>query len=470
MDPLLLSLLAGELRVQWAGAFVQQAWQDLAGRVVLRLRRAGPEAASSFLLLSPLPEAQGLGLVAERPAVPPRPPALAAYLRAHLVGGRLESCTCVPPERVVELVFRGRQGPLRLMLEATGRRGNLAVVDTGGRVRAAWRWEPADTHPLRPLVPGGPYAPPPRRSAPAEAEAPGETGVADSRASLPVAGRALVQAAGRQSACVAAAEAEARARRERRRLEGRAEKIRGDLSRLPSSSDLRRRADALAAGLSGVCKGDSAARVADPFGGGEVLTIELDVTRSPGENLNRLYERARKAERGRQVLEERLRVTLEEIEGGGELQALEPARHDASARSDVGPYRRFRAFNGWPIWAGRNGRENDRLVREARAWDLWFHARESPGAHVLLRLPGKEARVPEAAVAEAAGVAAFYSRRCAESLVDVMVVEAGRLRKPKGASPGQVLVSGERTVRVRPRVCDPASRPGLVQPARGRKG
>jgi predicted ribosome quality control (RQC) complex YloA/Tae2 family protein len=463
VDAFLLAHLARELAEEWAGAWVQQAWQDLSGRVVLRLYRSHPSAETAFLLLSPLPEAQGLGILSERPAVPPRPPALAAYLRAHLVGGRLETSDCPPVDRVVDLGFRTREGTLRVVLEATGRRGNLAVIDAGGCVRAAWRWESAETHPARPLAPGGPYAPPPVRSRPAPAGA-----ASSGPGSLRDAGRWLAETAAKETVEAETVDREARLRRLRRRLEVRAEKIRADLARLADPVDLRRQADALAAGLAGVRKGDAEARVPDPFDPEATLTIALDAARGPGENLNRLYDRARKAERARQILEARLGATLEELEvgpGGGAPSG--EGLETAACGVGEGPYRRFRASNGWPLWVGRNGKENERLLREARAWDLWFHARESPGAHVLLRLPGKEARVPEAVAVEAAGLAAFYSRRSGEDWVDVMVIEAGRVRKPKGGSPGQVLVSGERTVRVRPRTGSDGTPAG---DRRGRKG
>ncbi|MBI5014289.1 MAG: DUF814 domain-containing protein [Deltaproteobacteria bacterium] len=444
MDAGLLSRLAGELRDEWAAAWVQQAWQDTSGRVVLRLRRGGEGAETAFLLLSPRPEAQGFGLVAARPAVPPRPPALAAYLRAHVAGGRLESADSPPADRVVELRFRAREATVRVILEATGRRGNLVAVDAEGRARAAWRWEPVETHPLRPLEPGGLYAPPPPRP---------EGGAAPLAlpdvGSLREAGRWLVERTLDGRAHAESADREALVRRGRKRLAVRAEKIRGDLAGLADPAELRRLADALGASLGRVRKGDAEARVADPSDPEATVTVVLDAARSPGENLNRLYEGARKAERARYVLEARLRATLEEIER--EDPGPEAARGGERARVEEGPYRRFLASNGWPLWVGRNGRENDRLLREARPWDLWFHARESAGAHVVLRLPGKEARVPEAAVSEAASLAAFYSRRSGEGQVDVLVVEAGRVRRPKGASPGRVLVSGERVVRVRPR-------------------
>lgn len=86
---------------------------------------------------------------------------------------------------------------------------------------------------------------------------------------------------------------------------------------------------------------------------------------------------------------------------------------------------------------------------------MWLHARDARGAHVLVRLPGREARVPERTLVEAAGLAARHSNRAGEAAAEVMVAEAGRVRKPKGSSPGRVTVSGERTLLVSPGAGNP---------------
>jgi predicted ribosome quality control (RQC) complex YloA/Tae2 family protein len=243
--------------------------------------------------------------------------------------------------------------------------------------------------------------------------------------------------------------AETRRRVEREmRLAKRAQKIREDLEGLPNAAELRRAADSLAAALYTIRKGDALASVPDVASPEQTLRLPLDPSLGPGQNLERFYDRVRKIERAKLAAEARLAETLAELETGGPRREREA---DGTATNRNLPFLRFSAANGWAIWVGRNGRENDRLLKAARPWDLWLHAREAPGAHVLLRLPGRGAKVPEATVLEAAALAAAYSRRAGETAVEVMVVEAERVRKPKGASPGRALVTGERTVRVRPR-------------------
>jgi predicted ribosome quality control (RQC) complex YloA/Tae2 family protein len=81
--------------------------------------------------------------------------------------------------------------------------------------------------------------------------------------------------------------------------------------------------------------------------------------------------------------------------------------------------------------------------------ELWLHAQGVPGAHVLVRNPAR-AEPPESIVEAAARIAARFSAAFGEAHVDVTVAPLNRVKKRKGALPGQVEVTGGRTVRVRP--------------------
>ena len=517
MDAFLLARLTLELGEGWHGAWVQQAWQDVWGRLVLRLRRASRPSRTAHLLLSPLPEAPGLGILAERPPCPPRPPALAAYLRAHLVGGQLASARCVPFERIADIEFRTRGEPIRLILEAMGRRSSLLIVDGRGAVCVASGRRAGSPGALYvyPPRPEG-VKPPPAVTAPdldrwtaggelfhrhvlglsptlhkeivhrsgtegtssayravvdaygadlpvleypgALSSVPlthlGQPIVAHAEA-LPAAGSWLERVMVRAHEDEAARARQNAARGRRDRLERRLEAVQGDMARLPDPEELRRTAAALAANFTRVPAGSALAEISDPWHSDQTIKVALDPSLTPAQNLDRLYERARKAERARTALEARIAGTMAELERPAHAQ---PGQSEVPAAASVShglPFRRYRSSDGWAIWVGRNGKENDRLVREARPWDLWLHVCDGPGAHVLVRLPGRESQVPQRTLAEAAGLAALHSRLSNDGAVEVMYVPAGRLRKPKGASPGRVTVSGERVVRVKPGAGNP---------------
>ncbi len=518
MDAFLLARLARELARDWAGAWIQGVWQDEAGRLVLRLRRPGQ---SAHLILSAHPAASGIGLLDRRPPCPSRPPALAAYLRAHAEGGRLGRVCCEPFERVVELSCSRPDGGAVVFLEATGRRANLLVTDPGKVLRAAARWEGPEQSALRPLQPGQPYRPPPLldRLPPTQvaredleawstsedprlqrrvqgfsptlagevlyrartsgfwgafrsvADAYGKEGpvweyadglsaveltrlgpaLARHERGLEPAGTWLEAALSRSRSSAASRGAERTEAAAQQRRVRRAERIQTDLERLPCAEDLRADAEALAAHLHEVARGAVTVTVPDPRRPGDFRELRLEPALGPGENLDRLFRKARQVERTRAILLERL-AEARAAPPPSEAPA-EPSAERGKAPS--GPFRRYRSSDGWAIWVGRNGAENDRLVREARPWDLWFHARDGAGAHVLVRKPGREARAPERTLLEAAGLAAFYSRQRGEGAVEVMVAEASRVHKPKGAGRGRVVVAGERTLRVAPGAGNP---------------
>jgi predicted ribosome quality control (RQC) complex YloA/Tae2 family protein len=107
------------------------------------------------------------------------------------------------------------------------------------------------------------------------------------------------------------------------------------------------------------------------------------------------------------------------------------------------PYR-YQSPSGLEIVIGRNNRQNDWLTfRLAGDYDLWFHAQEIPGSHVLLRLqPGK---VPEDTDLQlTADLAAYFSRGRQSEQVPVVCTEPRYVFKPRGTQPGMVVYQKER--------------------------
>jgi predicted ribosome quality control (RQC) complex YloA/Tae2 family protein len=103
---------------------------------------------------------------------------------------------------------------------------------------------------------------------------------------------------------------------------------------------------------------------------------------------------------------------------------------------------------------GRNARENQHLTfRVARPEDLWFHARDVPGSHVILR--DNEGRAGADDLREAAEVAAFFSEAREQARVDVHATRRKHVRPARGG-PGRVFVGHSETLRVAPR--DPEGR------------
>ncbi|HFE0884544.1 TPA: NFACT family protein [Streptococcus agalactiae] len=100
------------------------------------------------------------------------------------------------------------------------------------------------------------------------------------------------------------------------------------------------------------------------------------------------------------------------------------------------------------IMVGRNNLQNDELTfKMARKGELWFHAKDIPGSHVLIRdnlNPSDEVKT------DAAELAAYYSKTRLSNLVQVDMIEAKKLNKPSGTKPGFVTYTGQKTLRVTP--------------------
>ncbi len=97
---------------------------------------------------------------------------------------------------------------------------------------------------------------------------------------------------------------------------------------------------------------------------------------------------------------------------------------------------------------GRNNLQNDELTfKIAKKDELWFHAKDIPGSHVVITgnlNPSDEVKT------DAAELAAYYSKARLSNLVQVDMIEAKKLNKPTGGKPGFVTYTGQKTLRVTP--------------------
>jgi len=178
-----------------------------------------------------------------------------------------------------------------------------------------------------------------------------------------------------------------------------------------------------------------------------------------------MFDKARRVERARQQIDLRRRETrLAQVEAreaearlleARDARELPGPREDAGRRGELAAApRHYLTARGLSLLVGRNARENHHLTfRVARAEDLWLHARDVPGSHVVLR--DGEGRAGADDLREAAEVAAFFSEARGEAMVDVHVTRRKHVRPARGG-PGRVFVAHSDTLRVPPR--DPEGR------------
>lgn len=251
-----------------------------------------------------------------------------------------------------------------------------------------------------------------------------------------------------------------------------------DLARCEAAAEHKAAGDLLAANLWQLEKGMDRVELPTFEDPETTVTLELDPALTPQENVQRCYRRYAKARKARDRISEQLQANREELAYAGSIrQALlfaeseseleEPRREmiaagytpgerrdprkggRAQAKPPALPPRRFVTAEGFSVLIGRNNRQNDRLsLKQAGPDDIWLHAHEIPGSHVIVQAGGRT--VPESVLLTAAAWAAWYSQAREADRADVDILPACRLRKPAGSRPGYVIYTGQRTVRVQP--------------------
>ncbi len=200
------------------------------------------------------------------------------------------------------------------------------------------------------------------------------------------------------------------------------------------------------------------------------LTVPLDPGLTPVENAQRYYRRYQKARRAQEEIPARLEDARSQLAFLDQLETDLDLARDASEIGEVeqaliqaGLARRdrkrvpppparpltFTTPEGYTVLVGRSARLNDEITfRRAAPDDLWFHARNVPGAHVVLRCGGRP--VSDETMQRVAALAAYYSAARENTAVDVQVARVRDVRRHPSGRPGQVLLRREEVMRVAP--------------------
>jgi predicted ribosome quality control (RQC) complex YloA/Tae2 family protein len=198
----------------------------------------------------------------------------------------------------------------------------------------------------------------------------------------------------------------------------------------------------------------------------KLITIKLKKDLSPQKNAEVYYRKAKNEKIEIEKLQEnldlrekdllRLREHYTFIEAVKELRELrnyikKNGLAPATAGADQGQLFRRVEFQSFVILVGRNAKNNDLLTQQyAHKEDLWLHARDVTGSHVLIKYQAGK-KFPARVIERAAQLAAWYSKRRTDSLCPVIVTPKKFVRKPKGLPQGAVLVEKEEVVLVEPR-------------------
>ena len=252
----------------------------------------------------------------------------------------------------------------------------------------------------------------------------------------------------------------------RERTEKKLAMLEEDILSEAQAEELRVMGELLTAGLHLVPRGSESVTLPDYYTGGE-LVIPLEPALSPAQNAQRYFTRYRKAHTARKLAGEQKEKALQDLQQLEEAQYFAGRAESAQELNQVraplaqagllrrnpvpqktkrekeAPPKRFISRDGIPILVGRSSLENERLLKQARPDDLWLHAKDVPGSHVLITLHGGTA--PDTTVLDAARLAVFFSKaRGQRARVDYTLVK--HVKKTPGSAPGQVHYSGEKSV------------------------
>jgi len=236
---------------------------------------------------------------------------------------------------------------------------------------------------------------------------------------------------------------------------------------------LRQLGDILTANIHRIQKGQTKVVVEDFYDENMAkIEVSLSPLLSPQQNAAKYYkdyarmktaekELTRQIELGQQelqylqsVLEElnraqtdgELEEIRQELQTGGYLKADTGKRKMKAAK--LAPMR-FESTDGFPIFVGRNNRQNDELTfKAARKDDLWLHASKVHGSHVIIACAG--VTPPDDTITQAAQLAAYYAETTGGQNIPVDVVPVKLVKKTPDRKPGMVIYHSHRTVVVNP--------------------
>lgn len=237
----------------------------------------------------------------------------------------------------------------------------------------------------------------------------------------------------------------------------------------------RQYADIIMANLYQITQGVKYIELENFFDENKIITIPLDKMLSPNANAQKYYKLYNKAKNaalhGRELAEKlqqevnylqsirefiNLAETLldlkeieQELTGQGLIKSSNYPFSKKETKDKI-KLSEFISSDGLSILVGKNNRQNEFLLKIADPEDIWLHALNISGSHVLIKVPQNLKEVPETTLHEAVYIAAYYSQGKESSNVSVVFTKKRFVKKPSGSKPGFVIFTHEKTLVVNP--------------------
>lgn len=239
-----------------------------------------------------------------------------------------------------------------------------------------------------------------------------------------------------------------------------------DLAHAENAEEQRMLADTIMANIYQLRKGQTQAELINIYDG-ESVTVQLSPILSPTENAQAYYKRYNKYKRAQSEVALQITATEEMLQY---LASLDSSLLTATSKSEIEEIRQemiaadlikvigkkkksalqksqplhIRISEDTDLYIGKNNRQNDYVTFSIGGpRDLWFHTKDIPGSHIILKTTLPEAR--EEDIALAVELAAYFSKAREGSSVPVDCVQRRYVKKPSGSKPGFVIFTNQKT-------------------------
>lgn len=243
--------------------------------------------------------------------------------------------------------------------------------------------------------------------------------------------------------------------------------LNNNISKEDQAENSKKKADLLAANLYRIDKKSKEIELEDFYNDNNPIKISLNPMKTPRENIDEYYNRAKKIKAAivyakndlprQENLLSYLNQLKDFVNRSNSISDLEEIREEmvdnklikkkGRNKKKSKPSRPFhyKTENGSDIYVGKNSKQNDYItLKVARKEDLWFHVKDSPGSHVIL----KTDKIFDEDIKKAAYLAALNSSLASANKVDVDYTEKKNVNKAKGAKDGMVYYVNFSTITV----------------------
>ncbi|HEX6732910.1 MAG TPA: NFACT family protein [Pyrinomonadaceae bacterium] len=392
-------------------------------------------------------------------------------LRAKLGGAELSTVEKDPEDRVVRLKLRSQTETgsivvLTLVVQLTGKAANLLLLDETNTILQT----------LRPPKgggqnPGETYCPPPLTKRDVDSQTVSLAGSDSPSAAADNYFQGLDDELHFKSQANDLRNRLRRSLSQKRKLRS---NLQNDLQLHGDPEGHKRIGDLLLANAATAIRDGNLVKIVDYYSD-EAPTIEVEVDESSSlqEEASRRFSQYTKAKRAGGQIKERLAILdaeisdLEEqqqqletiiLDGDkaslakfGKAEAPKRRKQKEQTPEKIPGVRQYLSTDGYQILVGRAARDNDNLTfRVAGPNDLWLHAGDYPGSHVIVRNPTRK-EIPHRTIIEAAQLAGKFSQAGEDTKVVVHYTQRKFLAKPKGAAAGLVRMSAFKSITVEPK-------------------